>query len=39
MGYLRDEIEVFIRETEKLGPEEQKEVWKCLYCDKKFKTC
>lgn len=22
-----------------MGKEDQKEVWKCLYCDKKFKTC
>lgn len=39
MGVVREEVEKFIRETEKLGKDGTKEVWKCLYCDKKFKTC
>jgi hypothetical protein len=36
---LRTEIEKYIRETEKLGKDAVKEVWKCSLCDKKFKSC
>jgi hypothetical protein len=39
LGLLRTEIEKYIRETEKLGKDAVKEVWKCSLCDKKFKSC
>ena len=38
MAMLREEVERYIRDMERLGRDEQKEVWKCCGCEKKFKT-
>ena len=37
MALVREEVEKFIRDSER--GDREKEAWKCLYCDKKFKTC
>lgn len=39
MSLLREEVEKFIRETEKVSLGALREIWKCFFCDKKFKTC
>jgi hypothetical protein len=39
MTLLREEIEKFIRDTEKVAPGATRDIWKCFFCDKKFKTC
>lgn len=39
MGLVREEVEKFIRDTEKIAPGAARDIWKCFFCDKKFKTC
>lgn len=39
MGLVREEVEKFIRETDKVPPGATRDIWKCFFCDKKFKTC
>lgn len=39
MVLLREEIEKFIRDSEKITKDAVKDIWKCQFCDKKFKTC
>lgn len=39
MALVREEVERFIRDTEKVAPGAVRDIWKCFFCDKKFKTC
>ena len=35
---LRDEVDKFVRDSEKNLKDESKGFWKCTFCDKKFKS-
>ena len=39
MNLVKEEVEKFVRDSDKITRDEAKSIWKCHFCDKKFKTC